>query len=168
MLPKRSDPNSKHHQARLAIDSKLKDAAPEQETLEALAVKCASSPSPDNTFQYAFCLTKSKSADERRYAITILDNLIKEGYEHQLDCIYGSAIASYLNKKYDDARKKCESILRSQPEHGPAAELHLACLDAIQEQEAKTIEKVVVGSSAAIAGVGLVLGIAGLVFGKKR
>ena len=168
MLPKRSNPHSTQHQTRLEVEAKLNESAPERATLEALAVKCASSPSPDNTFQYAFCLTRSKSADERRYAVTILDNLIKEGYEHQIDCIYGSAIASYLNKKYDDARKKCEGILRAQPEHSPASELHLACLDAIQEEEAKTVEKVVIGSSVAVAGVGLALGVAGLVFGKKR
>jgi len=46
--------------------------------------------SPDRTFQYAFCLSKSLDKSELRYAITILDSLVKEGYEHQVDCMFGA------------------------------------------------------------------------------
>eukprot|EP00814_Leptocylindrus_danicus_P017674 CAMPEP_0116027304 /NCGR_PEP_ID=MMETSP0321-20121206/14545_1 /TAXON_ID=163516 /ORGANISM="Leptocylindrus danicus var. danicus, Strain B650" /LENGTH=169 /DNA_ID=CAMNT_0003500625 /DNA_START=114 /DNA_END=623 /DNA_ORIENTATION=+ len=168
MITKRPNPNSKQHAARLTLDNKLSESVPSRTTLEALAVECASEPSPDNTFQYAFCLTKSAKADERRYAISILDNLVKEGYEHQVDCIYGAAIALYLNGTYAAAREKCEAILRAEPDQAPAVELHLACLDAIEEENAKNVEKVVIGGSAAIAGVGLALGIAGLLLGGSK
>lgn len=161
----RPDPDSKQHQTRLAVQSHLEELIPSRETLESLAIKCAQEPSPDNTFEYAFCLAKSASKDERRYSITILDNLVKEGYEHQIDCMYGSAVAYFLNKRPDKARINCEAILRAQPEHKLATDLHLACLDAIQEQEAKSVEKIVIGSSAAIAGVGLALGVAGMLLG---
>lgn len=86
------------------LDAKLKLAIPNRDTLEELAVLCANDPSPDNTFQYAFCLSKSTEPTELRYAITILDGLLKEGYEHEIDCMYGSATALYLLKDYEGAR----------------------------------------------------------------
>lgn len=67
-------------------------------------VACAKDPSPDNTFQYAFCLSKSSERSELRYSITILDGLVKEGYEHQMDCMYGAACAFYLLEDYNRAR----------------------------------------------------------------
>ena len=86
------------------LDHKLKLAAPNREILEDLAVACAKDPSPDNTFQYAFCLSKSTEPSELRYAVSILDGLVKEGYEHQLDCMYGAACALYLLGEYEKAR----------------------------------------------------------------
>jgi fission 1 protein len=91
-------------QAKQEVDSKFALAAPNREILEELAMTTAKDPSPDNTFQYAFCLSKSTERSELRYAITILDGLVKEGYEHQVDCMYGSATALYLLGEYDQAR----------------------------------------------------------------
>lgn len=65
---------------------------------------CAKDPSPDNTFQYAFCLSKSGEKSELRYSISILDGLVKEGYEHQMDCMYGAACALYLLEDYERCR----------------------------------------------------------------
>ena len=56
------------------------------------------------TFQYAFCLSKSPEPSELRYAVAMLDGLVKEGYEHQVDCMYGAACALYLLGDYDKAR----------------------------------------------------------------
>ena len=94
------------------LDSKLKLAAPNREILEELAVVCANDPSPDNTFQYAFCLSKSTEPTELRYAISILDGLVKEGYEHELDCMYGAATALYLLGDYEAARVSTTSTSR--------------------------------------------------------
>ena len=91
-------------EAKAELDDKLKLAAPSRQILEDLAVACAKDPSPDNTFQYAFCLSKSTERSELRYAVTILDGLVKEGYEHQVDCMYGAACALYLLGEYDKAR----------------------------------------------------------------
>lgn len=91
-------------QAKADVDDKLALAQPSRQILEDLAIACAKSPSPDNTFQYAFCLSKSTEPSELRYAVTILDGLVKEGYEHQVDCLYGSACALYLLGEYDKAR----------------------------------------------------------------
>lgn len=97
-------------QVKADVDSKFKLAAPSREVLEELAMTTAKDPSPDNTFQYAFCLSKSTERSELRYAITILDGLVKEGYEHQVDCMYGSATALYLLGEYDQARVSRERL----------------------------------------------------------
>ena len=86
------------------LDQNLKLAAPNRQILEDLAVACAKDPSPDNTFQYAFCLSKSTEPSELRYAVSILDGLVKEGYEHQIDCMYGAACALYLLGEYEKSR----------------------------------------------------------------
>jgi fission 1 protein len=85
------------------VDEKLAMSVPSRDLLEALAVECASKPSLDNTFQYAFALCKSDNPSELRYAVTILDGLIKE-YKYQVDCMYGAATALYLLGNYDEAR----------------------------------------------------------------
>jgi hypothetical protein len=90
--------------AKTELDEKLKLAQPDRQILEDLAVACAKDPSPDNTFQYAFCLSKSSERSELRYAVTILDGLVKEGYEHQVDSMLGAAYALYLLEEYDKAR----------------------------------------------------------------
>eukprot|EP00591_Stephanopyxis_turris_P000554 CAMPEP_0195507618 /NCGR_PEP_ID=MMETSP0794_2-20130614/1037_1 /TAXON_ID=515487 /ORGANISM="Stephanopyxis turris, Strain CCMP 815" /LENGTH=161 /DNA_ID=CAMNT_0040634361 /DNA_START=88 /DNA_END=573 /DNA_ORIENTATION=+ len=151
--------------ARAALDEKLSLSAPTREILESLAVECAANPSPDNTFQYAFCLSKSTEKSELQYAITILDSLVKEGYDHQIDCMFGSATALYLLGEYNEARKRCEAILRSEPDSSGTVELHLACIDAVEEEE--RLKKIAVGGTTAVAAVGLVLGIAGMVL-KRR
>ena len=91
-------------QAKAELDHKLFLARPDRKILEDLAIACAKSPSQDATFQYAFCLSKSSERSELRYAVQILDGLVKEGYEHELDCMYGSACALYLLGEYDKAR----------------------------------------------------------------
>jgi mitochondrial fission 1 protein len=91
-------------QAKADFENKIRLSRPRREILEELAVACATDPTPDNTFQYAFCLSKSDDKIELRYAVTILDGLVREGYEHQVDCMYGSATALYLLGDYDEAR----------------------------------------------------------------
>jgi fission 1 protein len=95
--------NAQKH-AKSELDDKLALAQPTRRILEDLAIACAKQPSPDNTFQYAFCLSKSTEPSELRYAVTILDGLVKDGYEHQVDCMYGASCALYLLGDYDKAR----------------------------------------------------------------
>ena len=95
-------------QAKADLDSKLELSTPSGEVLEDLAVVCAKDPSSDNTFQYAFALSRSSEPSELRYAVSILDGLVKEGYEHQLDCMLGSATALYLLGDYDESRVSLE------------------------------------------------------------
>lgn len=87
------------------LNRKLSLSSPNRELLEELAIACANNPkSTDATFQYAFALSKSTERSELRYAVQILDGLVKDGYEHQVDCMYGAATALYLLGDYEHAR----------------------------------------------------------------
>eukprot|EP00568_Trieres_chinensis_P003421 CAMPEP_0183300094 /NCGR_PEP_ID=MMETSP0160_2-20130417/6628_1 /TAXON_ID=2839 ORGANISM="Odontella Sinensis, Strain Grunow 1884" /NCGR_SAMPLE_ID=MMETSP0160_2 /ASSEMBLY_ACC=CAM_ASM_000250 /LENGTH=163 /DNA_ID=CAMNT_0025462453 /DNA_START=94 /DNA_END=585 /DNA_ORIENTATION=- len=160
---------TKHSQkvTRQHLDEKLRLAVPGRDLLEELAVSCASEPSPDKTFQYAFALSKSRQESELRYAVSILDSLVKEGYDHQIDCMYGSATALYLLGDFKEARGRCEAILRSKPDSRTAAELHLACIDAIEEEEERRAKKIAIGGSAAVAVLGAAVAIGGMLLNKR-
>jgi hypothetical protein len=55
---------------------------------------------------------------------------------------------------------RCEAILRSQPNTRIAKELHLASIEAEEEQQREQLKKAAVGSVAAAAAIGVVAGIA--------
>ena len=150
---------------RRQLDEKLALSHPSNDLLEELASQCTKDPSPNNSFQYAFALSKSSNASELHYSISMLDSLVKNGYEHQIDCMYGSATAHYLLGEYDKCRGICEAILRSRPENDAAAELHIASIVAKDEEDEKKAKQIAVGGTVAIAAVGLAALILG---GKKR
>ncbi|KAL7497138.1 hypothetical protein ACHAWT_008827 [Skeletonema menzelii] len=154
---------SRQRSVRRQLDDKLALSVPPQELLEELASKCTSDPSSDNTFQYAFALSKSRDNSELQYSISMLDSLVKNGYEHQVDCMFGSATAHYLLGEYDEARFLCEAILRNRPENEAAAQLHTASVSAKDEKEEKMVRDIAIGGTAAVAAVGLAL-----LLGKKR
>ena len=94
----------KQRKMKKQLDEKLALSKPSRDLLENLAVECASKPSSDNTFQYAFALAKSSDPKELKYAVDILEGLVKEGYEYDVDCMYGAATALYLLEDYEGAR----------------------------------------------------------------
>ena len=94
----------KQRKLKKSMDEKLALSRPPRELLESLAVECASKPSSNSTFQYAFALAKSEDVNELKYAVSILDGLVNEGYEHQVDCMYGAATALYLMEDFEGAR----------------------------------------------------------------
>ena len=151
--------------AKQRIDEKLSLSIPSQELLESLALECASKPSQDATFQYAFALSKSNNKRELNYAIQILDGLTKEGYSHSIDCMYGAAQALYSLKDYQEARLRCENILRSHPDHVSAAELHLACIEGSEIQESKKFQRKAIEGTIGVAAIGLAGVVAGLMLG---
>lgn len=102
---------SARKEAKKDLDRKLSLSKPSRSLLEELAIACAKDPSPTATFQYAFALSKSPEASELRYAVTILDGLVQEGYEHQVDCMYGAATALYLLQEFDQARVRTYSVV---------------------------------------------------------
>ena len=96
---------NRQKEAKKELDHKLALSRPDRQLLEELAIACATSPSPNSTFQYAFALSKSSEPSELRYAVNMLDTLILDGkFEHQIDCMYGAATALYLLQDYDEAR----------------------------------------------------------------
>jgi hypothetical protein len=95
---------ARQKQAKEELDTKLSLSRPDRSMLEELAVALALHPSPTATFQYAFALSKSTEPSELRYAVNLLDGLIIDGFEHQVDCMYGAATALYLLGDYEEAR----------------------------------------------------------------
>jgi fission 1 protein len=149
---------------RSRLDEKLALSTPDPTLLESLASDCASSSSPDATFQYAFALSKSSSPAELSYAIKLLESLLKSGYPHQIDCMIGSAQAHYLLKQYKQARSVAEAILRNHPDNALAGELHVASMVAMEEEDERKAKNVAVAGTIGIAAIGLAL----LLGGKKR
>lgn len=154
--------SKRQKEAKAELDRKLSMSAPSRQLLEELAVACTTDHSQNATFQYAFALSKSTEPSELRYAVTILDGLVLDGYEHQVDCMYGAATALYLLGDYEDARARCENILRSQPQSRIAKELHLASIEAEEQRNQENIKRAAIGSVAAAAAVGVAAGVIGL------
>mmetsp|Transcript_140 Transcript_140/g.224 ORF Transcript_140/g.224 Transcript_140/m.224 type:complete len:165 (-) Transcript_140:243-737(-) len=154
--------------AKATIDEKLHLSIPSRDLLESLAVECASKPSQDNTFQYAFALSKSENTRELQYAVSILDGLVKENYEFQIDCMYGAATAFYNLQEYSSARKRCEAILRNYPDHVNTKELHLACIQGEEVLNEKKLKRAAIEGTVGVAAIGLALSVAGLMLGRKR
>jgi len=61
---------------------------------------------------------------------------------------------------------RCEAILRSEPDHSGTVELHLACIEGAEEEEQR-IKRTAIGGSIAVATVGIIVGVAGMLL-KKR
>jgi mitochondrial fission 1 protein len=95
---------ARQKQTKEELDTKLSLSRPDRSILEELAAALALHPSPTATFQYAFALSKSTEPSELRYAVNLLDGLIMDGFEHQVDCMYGAATALYLLGDYEEAR----------------------------------------------------------------
>ena len=150
----------KQSQTKQELDEKLRLSTPSRDVLEDLAVACAKDPSPDHTFQYAFALSKSNQATELRYAVTILDGLVKEGYVHEMDCWYAAATALYLLGDYDEARFRCENMLRTKPDSRIASELHLACIESQELKQEQQLQQAAVGGTIALAALGVLAGVA--------
>jgi len=155
------------HQSKVELDHKLLLSKPSRQILEDLAIECAKNSSQDNTFQYAFCLSKSNEKSELRYSVQILDGLVKEGYEHQIDCLYGSACALYLLGDYEKARFRAENILRSHPESRLARELHLASIESIEQEDKRKLKEAAIGGVTVAAAVGIAAGIASILLTKR-
>ncbi|KAL3807856.1 hypothetical protein ACHAXA_001873 [Cyclostephanos tholiformis] len=149
---------------KIQLDEKLALSYPNDDLLKDLASNYTKDPNPDNAFQYAFALSKSQNADELQHSMVMLDSLIRNGYKHQVDCMYGTATASYLLGEYDKCRCVCEAILRNMPENSAAAELHTASLAAKDEEDELKAKKIAVGGTMAIAALGIAL----LLGGKRR
>ncbi len=95
----------------------------------------------------------------------MLDSLVKNGYEHQVDCMFGTATAHYLLGDSEQTRSICEAILRNRPENEAAAQLHTAAVSAKDDKDEKMARDIAIGGTAAVAAVGLAALLLG---GKKR
>ena len=121
---------------------------------------------PDNTFTYAYALSRSSVESDRRHGISLFSQLIASNYPAALDCLYSQALAHYQNNDYSAARACAEAILRSSPDHAAARQVHLAAVAVVDKQERDV--NIAVGTSAVVMGIGLVVGIATILLTKKK
>ena len=64
------------------------------------------------------------------------------------------------------AQLRCEQILRSKPESRTALEMHLACLEAKDQEDRQKLKEAAIGT-AAVAVLGVAAGVASLMFAKR-
>jgi fission 1 protein len=193
--------SNRQKEAKESVDNKLALSVPDRALLEELAIACNANDNNNNksdaTFQYAFALSKSSQPSELRYAVTILDGLVSDGYEHQKDCMYGAATALYLLKDYEQARvrlfrmrwnatcalvrsvqfkftifvfstqARCEAMLRAEPNARIAKELHLAAIEAQEQQNLQEAKKAAAIGVAGAAAIGIVAGVVSLLLHKR-
>lgn len=81
--------------------------------------------------------------------------------------MYAAATALYLLKDYEEARKRCEAILRSHPDSRNTKELHLAVIEGMEENKEKQMKKAAVESTIGVAAIGLAVGVASMLLRKK-
>jgi predicted Zn-dependent protease len=155
--------NTRQKKAKEELDNKLRLSTPSRELLEELAIECSKNTNDQAaSFQYAFALSKSNVPSELRYAVTILDGLVNNGYEFQVDAMYGAATALYLLGDYQEVRDRCEAILRSHPDSRVAKELHLAAIEAEEQQQvenAKQLARNGVIAATVVGGLGLAISL---------
>lgn len=149
-----------------AFDLKISNQISPPDLLKQTAITYNTTPTPQSTFSYAYALSHSAKQSERVYGLQLFDQLIASNYDHSVDCFYGSAVAQYLNGDFTGSRKSVEAILRANPENERALELHAATIQIIERKERQ--ENIAVGTGVLAVGVGLVVGIAGILIGKKR
>ncbi|GKY96185.1 hypothetical protein MPSEU_000578400 [Mayamaea pseudoterrestris] len=148
--------NTRQKQAKEELDNKLRLSTPTRELLEELAIECSKNTNDQAaSFQYAFALSKSSVPSELRYAVTILDGLVNNGYDFQVDAMYGAATALYLLGDFQEVRDRCEAILRSHPDSRVAKELHLAAIESDEQQQIEQAKKMARNGMIAATAVGI-------------
>ncbi|XP_072548747.1 mitochondrial fission 1 protein-like [Salminus brasiliensis] len=113
--------------------------------------------SKDTTFEYAWCLIRSKFSNEIRKGIDLLDDLIHKGTkDDQRDYLFYLAVGNYKLKEYERALKYIRTLLKSEPGNTQALELEKLINKAMRRDG-------LVGM-AIVGGIGLgVAGLAGLI-----
>ncbi len=145
---------------------KLKLEVSPKDLINTTAIAYNSDQTPDSTFSYAYALTRSATEADRRFGISLFSQLISTNYPHALECLYSQSIAHFQNGDYALARSCSEAILRSSPDHSAARVVHIAAVHVIEKNERDM--NIAVGTSAVVMGLGLVVGLAVSLLGKKK
>ncbi|KAJ7313062.1 hypothetical protein JRQ81_004328 [Phrynocephalus forsythii] len=113
----------------------------------------AGSISKGTTFEYAWCLVRSKYNEDIKKGIVLLEELLPKGSkEEQRDYVFYLAVGNYRLKEYEKALKYIRGLLKTEPGNMQALELEKLINKAMQKDG-------LVGM--AIVG-GMALGAAGL------
>ncbi|XP_030648321.1 mitochondrial fission 1 protein-like [Chanos chanos] len=113
--------------------------------------------SKDTKFEYAWCLIRSKHADDIKKGIVLLDELVHKGTkDDQRDYLFYLAVANYKLKDYERGLKYIRTLLKNEPSNSQALELE-KLID-------KAMKKDGLIGMAIVGGIGLgVAGLAGLI-----
>jgi hypothetical protein len=158
--------NTTPQACRKDLEMKLSLEVSPRTLIHSTALAYNENPTPDNTFSYAYALSRSSVEADRRFGISLFSQLIGTQYSHALECLYSQSLAHYQNGDFAAARACAESILRSSPDHVAARQVHLASVDVIDKNERDM--NIAVGTSAVVMGISLVVGIASMLLSKKK
>ncbi|XP_056318752.1 mitochondrial fission 1 protein [Danio aesculapii] len=113
--------------------------------------------SRDTTFEYAWCLIRSKYTNDIVKGIQLLEELVHSSKkDDQRDFLFYLAVANYRLKEYERALKYIRTLLKNEPDNKQALELEKLIKDALKKDG-------LVGM-AIVGGIGLgVAGLAGLI-----
>jgi len=118
----------------------------------------------DTTFQYAWCLVRSRLRTDVKKGILLLEDLLrnKEADSNRRDCLYYLAVAHARSKDYHQGLKFIKALLQNEPGNKQAQDLEKEIRKSMDSDAMK---------GAAIAGGGLLVAGAlvglGMAFLKK-
>ncbi|TRZ03575.1 hypothetical protein DNTS_013492 [Danionella cerebrum] len=121
------------------------------------AALTAGSVAKDTQFEYGWCLIRSKTPDDIKKGIKLLEELLhKSGKDDQRDYLFYLGVANYKLKEYERALKCIRTLLMNEPGNTQALEL--------EKHIDKSMKKDGLVGMAIVGGIGLGLaGLAGLV-----
>ncbi|OQS02541.1 hypothetical protein THRCLA_21399, partial [Thraustotheca clavata] len=101
-----------------------------------LAEQAKDYPSAFVKFTYAKALVRDGKEDNKYRGIGLLQDLLNEDYANKVDCYYFSALAYFDLAEYKKCRKQCELLLRINPTHEKAINLHQCAKDHVNRDGA--------------------------------
>lgn len=104
------------------------------------------------TFEYSWCLIRSRYKEDWKRGLNLLEDLFKTGNTHeQRDYLFYMSIGHYKLKEYERALKLCNAILHVEETNHQAKDL--------KRLIEKTMKKDGIIGMAVVGGAGLVVGI---------
>ncbi|XP_076867364.1 mitochondrial fission 1 protein-like [Brachyhypopomus gauderio] len=116
--------------------------------------------SKDTKFEYAWCLIRSKSPEDIKKGVVLLDELIHKGTkDDQRDYLFYLAVANYKLKEYERGLKYIRTLLRNEPGNTQALELE-KLIDKAMKRDGLVGMAIVGGIGLGVAGLAGLIGLA--------
>ncbi|CAI5791213.1 mitochondrial fission 1 protein [Lacerta agilis] len=121
--------------------------------------------SKGTTFEYAWCLVRSKYNEDIKKGVVLLEELLPKGNkEEQRDYVFYLSVANYRLKEYEKALKYIRGLLKTEPSNTQAMELEKLIKRAMQKDG--LVGMAIVGGMA-LGAAGLA-GLIGLAISKSK
>ncbi|KAF0691675.1 Aste57867_17143 [Aphanomyces stellatus] len=89
-----------------------------------LAEQEKDNPNASVKFNYAKCLTRDEKKENKARGAGLLRDLLNENCINTIDCLYSLSTTLYELGDYSSSRTYCERLLRIDPTHEKAMDLH--------------------------------------------